>query len=87
MVNLHSKKDSTDQDTIMYHTWPRILHGENNKIEINITIKSQEVSYFQTGDHKAAMNRHESMKNTRHKNTNDPQKKNRLGTVRKNIKL
>ena len=33
------------------------------------------------------MNRHESMKNTRHNNTNDPQKKNRLGMVSKNILL
>ena len=33
------------------------------------------------------MNRRESMRNTRHKNTNDPQKKYRLGTVSKNILL
>ena len=36
------------------------------------------------GDHKAAMNRRESMRNTNDsKNTNDPQKKYRLGTVSK----
>ena len=33
------------------------------------------------------MNRRESIRNTRHKNTNDPQKKYRLGTVSKNISL
>ena len=48
---------------------------------------SQEVSPFPAGDHKAAMNRRESMRNTRHKNANDPQKKYRLGTVSKNILL
>ena len=58
---------------------------ESNINTINITNKSQEVSPFLTGDHKAAMNRRESMRNTRHKNTNDPQKKYCLGTVSKNI--
>ena len=48
---------------------------ESYKGTINITNKSQEVSPFPAGDHKAAMNRRESMKNTRHKNTNDHQKK------------
>ena len=45
------------------------------------------VSPFPAGDRKAAMNRRESMRNSRHKNTNDPQKKYRLGTVSKNILL
>ena len=40
---------------------------ESNKITINITNKSQEVSTFPSGDDKAAMNRRESMTNTRHK--------------------
>ena len=40
---------------------------EGNKITINNTNKSQEVSTFPSGDHKAAMNRHESMTTTRHK--------------------
>ena len=56
---------------------------ESNKNTINITNKSQEVSPFPAGDRNAAMNRRESMRNTRHKNTNDPQKKYRLGTVSK----
>ena len=54
---------------------------ESNKNTINITNKSQEVSPFPAGDYKAAMNRRESMGNTRHKTTNDPQKKYSLGTV------
>ena len=60
---------------------------ESNKNTINITNNSQEVSPFRAGDHKAAMNRRKSMRNTRRKNTNDPQKKYRLGTVCKNILL
>ena len=40
---------------------------ERDKITINITNKSQEVSPIPSGDHKAAMNRRESMTNTRHK--------------------
>ena len=48
---------------------------ESNKNTTNLTNKSQEVSPFPAGDHKAAITRHESMRNIRHKNTNDPQKK------------
>ena len=40
---------------------------ESNKSSINVTNKSQEVSPFPAGDHMAAMNRRESMTNTRHK--------------------
>ena len=40
---------------------------ESNKNRTNITNKSQEVSPFPAGDNKAAMNRRESMRNTRHK--------------------
>ena len=60
---------------------------ESNKNTINITNKSLEVSPFPAGDHKAAMNRRESTRNTRHKNTYDPQKKYHLWTVSKNILL
>ena len=56
---------------------------ESNKYTINITNKSQEVSPITAGNHKEAMNSRESMRNIRHKNTNDPQKKYRLGTVKK----
>ena len=64
-----------------YTTW------ESNKNTINITNKSQEVSPFPAGDHKATTNRRESMKNTRLKNTNDQQKKFSVGTFSKNILL
>ena len=57
--------------------------SESSKTTINITNKNQEVSPFPEGDHKAALNRRESMRNERHKNTNGPQKKYRLGTVSK----
>ena len=40
---------------------------ESNKNTINITNKSQEVSPFPSGDLKAAMNRRESIRNTRQK--------------------
>ena len=40
---------------------------ESNKLAINIANKSQEVSPFPSNDHKAAMNRRQSMTNTRHK--------------------
>ena len=60
---------------------------ESNKNTINITNKSQEVSPFPADDRMAAMNRRKSMRNIRHKNTNDPQEKYRLGTVSKSILL
>ena len=40
---------------------------ESDKTQLNITNKSQVVSPFQACDQKAAVNRRESMKNTRHK--------------------
>ena len=40
---------------------------ESDKTQLNITNKSQEVSPFLAGDHKAAMTRRESITNTRHK--------------------
>ena len=45
--------------------------------------ESQEVSPFPAGDHKAAMNSQDSVTDTT--NEKDPQKKHRLGTVRKKI--
>ena len=81
----YNQEPHLTQDT----TW----ESNKNKINItnkriNITNKRQEVSPFSAGDHKAAMNRRQSMRNIRHKkHTNDPQKKYRLGTVNKNILL
>ena len=86
--NRYNQVPHLTQDT----TW-----GGDKKAQENATNKSQEVSPFSASDHKAAMNRHESIKNTRQKehksptkevppwnmiiNKNDPQKKHRLGTV------
>ena len=53
--------------TIKRHIWPRIPNGKMTKTQLNITNKSQEVSPFPAGDHKAVINRQESMTNTRHK--------------------
>ena len=60
---------------------------EINKNTINIINKSQEVSPFPAGDHKAAVNRQESMRNTRHKKYKLSTKEELLGTVSKNILL
>ena len=65
----------------------QVTTWESNKITINITNKSQEDSPFQAGDHKVAINRHDSMRNTRRKKTQMIHKKYRLGTVSKNILL
>ena len=63
-----SMKDGKDQETIQSSTTPDPgYHMGSNKNTINIISKSQLVSPFQAGDHKAAMNRRESMRNTRHK--------------------
>ena len=67
-----------------YNQVPRLTQDTNGKVttsQLDITNESQEVSPFPTGDHKAAMNRRDSMRDITHKYTNDPQKKYRLGTV------
>ena len=71
MLSIHDgqgKKDGKYQETIQSSTTPDPGYQlESNKNTINITNKSQEVSLFPAGQHKAAMNRRESMTNTRHK--------------------
>ena len=57
IMNRYNQVPLLTQDT----TW------ESNKTTINITNKSQEVSPFPAGDHKAAMTRRKSMTITRHK--------------------
>ena len=55
---------------IRYNQVPHLTQDntlESNKTTINIRNKSQEVSHFPSGDHKAAMNKRESMTITRHK--------------------
>ena len=71
-----SKKGGKDQESI-----------KSSTTRLYITSQSQEVSPFPAGDHKAAVNRRESMTNTRHINTKDPQKKYLIGKVSKNILL
>ena len=48
-------------DTIKCLTWLRIPHGKVTKIQLKTTNKSQWVNPFPAGDHKAAMNRRESV--------------------------
>ena len=63
-----SKKDGKDHESIQSSTTPdRGYHMGNEQKQLNITNKSHEVSPFPAGDHKVAMNRRESMTNTRHK--------------------
>ena len=88
MYTLGSKTDSKDQESTQSSTPPvPDTKWESNKITINIAKKSKHVSPFPSGDHKAAMNRRESMINTNINNTNDPCKKYGLGMVSKNILL
>ena len=85
-----SKVRGKDQKQLKYNQVPHPTQDttwESNKNTMKITNKSLEVNPFPAGDHMAAMNRRKSIRNTRHKNTNDPQKKNRPGTVSKNILL
>ena len=53
---------------------------ESKKNAINITNKSKEVIPFPSGDHKAGISRRESMRTTRHTNTNNPQNPESLQT-------
>ena len=81
---MHIESKIDDKDQKRYTQVPHLIQDtiwESNKNTINFTNKSQEVSPFPAGDHKAAMSRRECMRNTRHKNTNDPQKKYRLRAV------
>ena len=75
-----SKKDDKDQETIQSSTTPHPGYHMGKYQKYNKHYQ-QESSPFTESDHKAAMNRRESMRNTKHKNTNNPQKKYRLGTV------
>ena len=60
------------------------IKRESDKSTIKYhTQDRQEVSHFPAGDHKAAMNKQQSMTNTNINNKNDQQKKHRLGMVSK----
>ena len=64
------------QDT----TWQSDKNTRKHRIQ-----KGQEVSPFPAGNHKAAMNRHDRMTDTKQNNKKDLQKKHLLGMVNKNI--
>ena len=75
-------------DTIKY-TIDTGYQWESDKLTVDTTNESQEVSPFPAGDHKAHINiRAQNIANTRqNKNIKEPQKKHRLGTVSKKILL
>ena len=59
-------------------------HGKETNSQPDTTYESQEVSPFPAGDQKAHINRRAQRHNSKHKtekNTKDPRKKYRLGTV------
>ena len=79
-----------------YNQVPHLTQDTNGKVtnsQLDTTNKSQEVSPFPAGDHKAHMNRRaqrhskhktkKKQKKKKKKNIKDPQKKYRLGTVSK----
>ena len=85
----HYKVSKTAKIRKRYNQVPHLTQDttwESNKNILNITNKSQEASPFSEGNHKDN-EQTRSMRNTRHKNNNDPQKKYRLGTASKNILL
>ena len=71
-----------------YNQVPHLTHYTNGivtNLQLDTTNESQEVSPFPAGDNKAQINRR-AQRHTKHKiekNIDDPQKKYRLGTVRK----
>ena len=72
-----------------YNQAPHLIQDTNGKVttsQLDITNKSQEVSPFPTGDHKAPTNSC-AWKHTKQirNNINDPQKKHRLKTILYNI--
>ena len=71
-----------------YNQVPHLTQDTNGKVtnsQFDTTNESQEVSPFPAGDHNAHINRRAPMhsKHRTEKNIKDPQKKYRLGTVRK----
>ena len=81
-----SKKSGKDQETILSSATSDTGYHMGKQQKYN----DQEVCPLPLGDHKAAMNRRESVRNKRHtqkKNLNEPQKKYPHGTVIKNILL
>ena len=73
-------KGCIDQELIQSSTTPDPgYQWESDKLIVDTTNESQEVSPFQTGDHKAHINRR-AQRHSKHKTEQkDPQKKYRLG--------
>ena len=74
-----------DQESIQSRTTPdQGYQWESDKLTVDTTNESQEVSPLPAGDHKAHINRRaQNIANTRqNKNIKDLQKKYRLGTVK-----
>ena len=64
-----SKEEGKEQEsinTLKYHTLPETSYGKVTKTQGN-TKESQEASPFPASDHKAARNRHDSIKKTNEK--------------------
>ena len=84
-INYHqSKQGCKDQESIQSSTTPDPgYQWESDKLTVDTTNESQEVSPFPAGDHKAHINRRaQNIANTRqNKNIKDSQKKYRIGTV------
>ena len=81
-----SKYGCKDQEWIQSSTTPDPgYQWESDKLTVDTTNESQEVSPFPAGDHKAHINRRAQRhcKHKQNKNIKDPQKKYRLGTVSK----
>ena len=72
----------TDNVKTVYPLQTKFAGGINTN---NITNKSQEVSPFSAGNHKAAMNSGESMRNTRHQKTQMIRK--RSTTLKRSVKI
>ena len=68
-TSLESKEEGNDQESIQSSTTldPGHHMGKRQSTRKHHIQENQEVSPFQAGDHKAAMNRQDSMTNTKHK--------------------
>ena len=78
ITKLQSKEGCKDQESIQLSTTPDPgYQWESDKLTVDTTNESQEVSPFPAGDHKAHINRRaQNIANTRqNENIKDPQKK------------
>ena len=73
-------------DTIKYHTWPRTPHGEVTKTQTS-QMRAKRSALSEQVTTRQQWTDAEAWQTQYINNTNDPQKKYRLGTVSKNILL